>query len=134
MCTFSDSFKVKLRISSLKKMYSLASNICHPIHPLARDFLNFVILSRDFSKILLCDVCLSTKKNANFDHFSVLCFFYRVAPINPLQAIVVQFSTFCSSRLPFRLILNNLLKNLIICHQHFDVFMISSVYYSSLCH
>ena len=71
------------------------------------------------------------KKNGNF-HFSVLCFFYRVASINFVKATVVQFSTFCSSRLPFRLVLSNLSKNLIICPQHFDVLMISNQSYTTI--
>lgn len=71
---------------------------------------------------MLCFVCIW--KNSNFVHFSVLCFFYRVAFISSTQTTVIQFSTFLRSRLPFQLVLNNSSKNLVICLQYFDVLMI----------
>ena len=52
------------------------------------------------------------KKNGSLLHFSVLCFFYRVASVNSVQATAVQFSTSCNSRLPFQLVFHNLLKKI----------------------
>ena len=56
-------------------------------------------------------------------YFISVCFAFssRVAFINSAQAIAVQFSTFCSSTLPFQLVFKNLSKKLIICSQHLDV-------------
>ena len=42
---------------------------------------------------------LCVKKNGNFLHFSVLRYFHKVVSISSMQATVVQFSTFCNSRL-----------------------------------
>ena len=72
------------------------------------------------------------KKNGSFLHFSVFYFFYRVASINSVQATVVQFSTFYSSGLTFRIAFNILSKNLINCPQHFNVFMISNRPFSAV--
>ena len=61
--------------------------------------------------------------------FSIsVCFAFsnRVAPISSIQATVVQFSTFCSSRLSFRLVFDDLLKKLLICPQHFHILMTSN--------
>ena len=111
-----------------KKYTSWYQIIATPPTSLGQFFKNFVILSRatPFLEVFMCYVFLCMKKNGNFLHFSVLCFFYQLASANSVQAIVVQFSTFCSSRLSFRLVFDNLLKNLIICLQHFDVLGISN--------
>ena len=65
-----------------------------------------------------------------FSSFHCALLFHWIASINSVQETVIQFSTFCSSRVPFQLVFNNLFKILIICFQHFHVLMIS-VYYSS---
>ena len=72
------------------------------------------------------------KKNGNFLHFSVFCFFYRVASISSVQATVVLFSTFYSSGLTFRIAFNILSKNLINCPQHFSVLLISNRPFSAV--
>ena len=80
-------------MSSLKKeMYSLVSNIRHSTYLLVQVFLNVFILS--WEKVLIFYICLIFF----FPVFSSL--FYRVDPINSLQATVVKLSTFCSSWLP----------------------------------
>ena len=92
-------------------MYCLVSNKYHPTYPLARVFLSFVILSR--AKCFFKGTCALSfvcvwKTMVNF---SVLCFSCQVDSVSSLEAIQVQFSTFCSSRLPFRLVFDNLPKN-----------------------
>ena len=61
-----------------------------------------------------------------FSSFQCVLFFYYVAAINSLLGTLIQFSTFYSSRLPFRLVFNNLSKNLMTFSQHFDVPVISN--------
>ena len=67
--------------------------------------------------------CLCMEKNGNSLNFSVLCFFYRVASINSVQATALQ--SFYSSRLVGQLVFDNLSKNLIVCPQDLDVLIIS---------
>ena len=113
-------FIVNFSLSSLKRMYF------HPTHLLAQVFFfNFVSLSRAkrFLKVLMRYACLSMKKNDSFLHFSV--FFTGLLLSILYEQLPSSFSTFCSSRLHFRLIFDNMAKYLIICPQHFDFVIIS---------
>ena len=66
--------------------------------------------------------------------FSVLwfLFFYWVASINSVQAPVVQLSTFCSSRLSFRLVFDNLSKKVDVSPQDLDVAIISNLLFTTI--
>ena len=62
----------------------------------------------------MCYILSAPEKEGNFLHFIVLYFFYLVASINSLKATVTQFLTFCSSRLPFQQISDNLKKKFVL--------------------
>ena len=109
-------------MSSLKKeMYSLVSNIHHSTYLLVQVFLNVFILS--WEKVLICYICLI--------FFFPVCssLFYRVVPINSLQATVVKLSTFCSSWLPLTNFRQCVQKNDSLSSAFHDIE--SKVYYSS---
>ena len=89
-------------------------------------------------KYLCLMFCLCMKKNCNFLHFSVLCFISVlcicfsflnwVASISSIQATGVQFSTSCSSRLPFGVVFEKFdnLSSVFWCFYDIE----STVYYS----
>ena len=94
-------------------------------NPLIGFYMMRTLVVKRLEVLFTCHVLTVYKKNGNF-HFSVPCFFYNDASINSVQAAVVQFPPFCSSRLSFRIVFDNFSKNLIICPQHFNILMISN--------
>ena len=92
-------------------MYSLISYNHHPSTRL-REFFKFCyfVSRKTFFKGIYALFLSVYQKEWLFSSFQCVLFFYYVAAINSLLGTLIQFSTFYSSRLPFRLVFNNLSK------------------------
>ena len=111
-------------MSSLKKVDSLVPNNRLFNHPIARVLLNFLILSESEGVYVLRFVCVWKKKKPIFfisKRFTfLLCCFCQFCTRNCL----LLSSSSDRSRLPFRLMFNNLSKNLKNFPKHLDVLLI----------
>ena len=110
-------------MSSLKKVDSLVLNNRLFTHPIARVLLNFVILCGSKDVYVLRFVCVWKRMPIFFisKRFTfLLCCFCQFCTRNCL----LLSSSSDRSRLPFRLMFNNMLKNLKHFPQHLDVLLI----------